>query len=164
MNLYEISNQYLDALNGLKNLDADEQTIKDTLESMSLVEDFNEKSVAVASFFQNMEAEANAIKEAEKRMELRRKSIESRVDYLKSYLKSNMERTGITSIECPYFKISLVNNPPSVSVIDESLLPQETINEKVVREVVKTAIKEYINKHGACPGAEIKHSKRLKIC
>ena len=36
------------------------------------------------------------------------------------YLKVNMERTGITKIECPYFKISIQKNSTAVNVTNEN--------------------------------------------
>ncbi|MGJ0484310.1 MAG: siphovirus Gp157 family protein [Methylomicrobium sp.] len=41
---------------------------------------------------------------------------------MKDYLKGNMEHTGITKIECPYFKLSIQNNPAAAHIFDESAI------------------------------------------
>ena len=44
---------------------------------------------------------------------------------IKEYLKTNMERTEITKIECPYFVISVKKNPPALKVEDEAKIPDK---------------------------------------
>ena len=140
-------------------LEADQQTIADTLESTGLADDFNNKSLAIAAFFQNIESDIVAMKEAEKRIADRRKSKENQVKNLKEYLLRNMQCTGITKIECPEFSISLRNNPESVEILDESLIPDEFMTVKEVKTPNKTLIKEF----GGCAGAEIVRKQSVHI-
>ena len=77
----------------------------------SLGGELEDKAINVAKFFRNMEATADAIKIAEADMAKRRKALENRVKWLKNYIKENMEISGISDIECPYFKLSIQKNP-----------------------------------------------------
>lgn len=156
MKLYEIAEKHNNALLAMADIDGlDESVINDTLEALE--GEFNDKALSVASFFQNIEAEIKAMRDAEKRIAERRKIKESSVKRLKDYLLREMQRTGISKIECPQFQISLRNNPDSVEIVDENLIPNEF--KRVVYEIDKMAIK----KAGYCPGAEIVKKQTLVI-
>jgi len=154
--LYEITEIHNQALLNMADIEGlDETVINDTLESLE--GEFKEKAISVAGFFQNIQAEIDAMKDAEKRITERRKSREKQVAWFKNYLLKNMQRTGITKIECPQFSISIRNNPVSVNIIDEELIPFAF--KKVVLEINKSAIKDA----GGCPGAELVRNQSLMI-
>lgn len=119
--LYQVADAYLQDVAKLQDLDLDPQTVADTLEGLQ--GDMEVKATNVAMFIRNLESLADQIKQAEATMAARRKAIETRAESIREYLLSNMQRTGITKIESPYFKIALRNNPPSVVVDDPSLIP-----------------------------------------
>jgi hypothetical protein len=58
-------------------------------------------------------------------MAKRRKAYENRVAWLKDYIKYNMEATGIRTIECPYFKLSIAKNPPALDLFDIHAVPDQ---------------------------------------
>lgn len=156
MKLYEIAEKHNTALLAMADIDGlDESVINDTMEALE--GEFNDKALSVAGFFQNIEAEIKAMRDAEKRIAERRKAKEASVNRLKGYLQMEMLRTGITKIECPQFVINLRNNPESVEIIDENLIPAEF--KRISYEIDKVAIK----KAGYCPGAEIVKKQTLVI-
>lgn len=156
--LYEIAETHNQALLALAELDdVPEEVINDTLEGLQ--GSFEAKAISVASFFMNVDADIQAMKDAEKRIADRRKAKESQVKRLKDYLLSNMDRTGINVIECPYFKVSIRNNAESVNIVDESLIPEMFMRVTVTRSPDKTLIKSA----GGCPGVELSRSKSLMI-
>lgn len=87
--LYELAASHRALADKLNDLDLDDQTIADTLESES--GDLMEKGTNVAKVFRNLESFAAQIKEAETHMAARRKAVEKRAESLKAYLKTNME-------------------------------------------------------------------------
>lgn len=121
--LYQISDAYLADVRKLEELDLDEQTFLDTLESLS--GDLEVKATNVAMFIKNLESNAAAIKQAEEAMSKRRKAQEDKAKRIKEYLLENMLRTGVSKIECPYFTLSIRKNPPSVEVLMSSSIPDE---------------------------------------
>ena len=121
--LYEIAETYRHALENLGDLDLDDQTIKDTLEGLQ--GDLQIKGTNVAAFCLHLEAMSEAIREAEKKMEHRRKVISNRAENIRAYLKQCMETAGIQKIECPQFKLQIKKNPPKTVIDDESLIPAE---------------------------------------
>ena len=143
--LYEIAAQYRNDAERLSDLTLDEQTIKDTLESLS--GGIESKAKAVVMFSLNLESTAAAIKAAEEKMALRRHAIENRAQSLKRYVLASMQLAGISKIECPYFRMTIQNNPPAVEVIEPSLVPDEfmthhaapppSVNKKALAEAMK---------------------------
>ena len=163
LSLYELSSTYVEALDALTDPEVDLpiEAVNDTLEGLS--GELEDKAVNVAKFLRNMEAMAKAIKNAEAEMARRRKSLESRVTWMKSYLKGSMEHTGITKIECPFFKISIQNNPASISILNEEAIPAEYKAQVISWKIDKTAIKNAIKGGKTIPGAVLVNGTRLAI-
>ena len=160
--LFELAAEYRAISDKLHDLDMDEQTISDTLESIG--GDLQEKSVNVAKYFRNMEADADKIEEAAKAMMERAKAIRKRSASLKKYLHDNMERAGITKIESPWFVISIKTNPASVKIDAESLIPDDYMREIPARfEPDKKMIKSAMDEGYQVPGCYIERGTRLEI-
>lgn len=163
LSLYELSHEYLNALDALTDPEADIplEAITDTLEGLEFP--LQEKAVNVAKFFRNLEATANAIKEAERQMAARRKALENRARALKDYLKENMEATGITRIESPWFRLSIQNNPAAVEITDADAIPEDFREVIETVKIDKTAIKAVLKDGGDIPGARLVQGTRLAI-
>ena len=161
--LYILADQYKAAASSLADLELDEQTIADTLESLS--GDLEVKAVNVAMFARNLEATAVAIKEAEAQMAARRKAMEKRADNLRAYILRCMESTGIKKIDGPHFALNVKANPASVEVFDPFQVPAEYMRQKPppAPEPDKTAIKAAIQAGKEVPGAKLTQGKRLEI-
>jgi hypothetical protein len=163
LTLYDLSVNYRQALDFLTDpeLDLPLEAVNDTLES--LAGELEDKAVNVAKFLRNMETMAEAIKNAEANMAKRRKALENRAQWLKYYLKESMERTGITEIECPYFKLSVQNNPTAVHILDEDAVPAEFKEEIVNWKIDKAAIKKAVQAGQSVDGVSLYNSTRLVI-
>lgn len=160
--LYVLASEYMAVAEMLSDMDLDSQTIHDTLESIS--GDLESKAINTAMFVRNLEASAAAIKEAEAAMSARRKAIENRAASVRQYLLDNMTRTGITKIECPFFKIAVRTNPESVVIDDESTIPADYLREIPARyEPDKSAMKAAMQDGFAIPGARLARTQRLEI-
>ena len=161
--LYELTKEYRSAAERLADLDMDEQTVIDTLES--LAGDIEVKSKNVAFFIRNLESTASAIKQAESDMASRRKAIENRAARLKTYLLDNMMACQITKIECEYFKLSVRENPPSVVIDSVDLLPADYMRYPEPPPPVpdKVAISAALKAGEVIPGAHLERGVRLEI-
>ena len=146
----------------LHDLELDDQTIIDTLEGEST--DLVEKGKNVAAVFRNLESDAKQIKEAEQQLAERRKAIEKRAESLKNYLKTNMEVAGIQKIECPWFVVSIANNPEAVTVDDETLIPRDYFKEIPASYVLdKNLCKQALKDGYEVPGARLTRGTSLRI-
>lgn len=163
LSLYQLADQYLVDLQCLEDLDLDEQTVADTLEGLS--GELEVKATNVAMFCRNLEASAEAIKNAETAMANRRKSIERRADRMRQYLKENMERVGILKIEGPHFALVIKKNPPVVHVEARELIPQEFFEPSpppppsLDKKRVAKALKDGLD----VPGCRLEQGTRLDI-
>jgi hypothetical protein len=156
--LYALSQEYQWAFNELMEIpDLPAEVIADTLEG--LAGDLEVKSLNVARFFQNIDAEAAAIKDAETRMAARRKALENKAQRLKTYLLDNMRACQISKISCPEFEISLRKNPPAVIIDNEALIPPEFVEIRTSTYINKVAIKAA----GEVPGTHIEQGYALVI-
>ena len=120
--LYTLADEYLADLDALSDLDMPPEVLNDTLEGMR--GDLETKATNVAMFVRNLESMAEQIKEAERTMALRRKAMEQRSEHIREYLLSNMERTGISKIESPWFAITIKRNPASVVIDAAGQVPE----------------------------------------
>jgi len=165
VSLYQLSGNYLQALDFLTDpeMDVPMEAVNDTLESLS--GELEDKAVNVAKFLRNMEATAKAIKTAEESMAKRRKAFEARVNWLKGYIKDNMEATGISKIECPYFKLSIAKNPAALEVFDEAAIPAEykSTETVIIEHIDKVAVKAALAKGKIVQGARLTNGTRLAI-
>ena len=162
MNLYQLSAAYQHDAAKLADLDLDDQTLADTLESMS--GDLEVKATNTVMVARNLRATANAIKEAEVQMATRRKAMEARADALDLRVFTTMLATNIERIESPYFALSIANNPSSVDVFDGLQVPANYM--RVIPETSapdKALIKEALKAGKDVPGARLTQGQRLVI-
>lgn len=160
--LFQLAEQHRALSDKLHDLDLDDETIADTLEGES--GDLIEKGKNVAAVFRNLESDAKQIKEAEQQLAERRKAIEKRAESLKNYLKTNMEVAGISKIECPWFVVSIAQNPESVTVDDEESIPRDYFKEiPVSYQLDKSLLKQAIKDGFTVPGARLTRGTSLRI-
>lgn len=160
--LFNLAAEYKAASDKLHDSDLDEQTIADTLEGMA--GELEAKATNVGFVIRNLDSMAEQIKQAEEGMTKRRKAIENRSKWLKSYLLQNMLATGKSKIESPYFVISVRNNAESVVIDAESQLPDDYMREiPATYEPNKQAIKQAIQDGFTVPGAHLARTQSLQI-
>lgn len=157
MKLYELTTEFAEFQRLIDSEEFDEKTIADTLESIQ--GEIMDKGRNVAAFFQNLDAESEALKAAESRIAARRKSIESRADWLREYLRTNMERCGISKIECPEFVVTLGKPRDVCEIVNESELPDLYVKTKTVTTPDKALILKAMKDGYDVPGAKIGKGK-----
>lgn len=166
LTLYQIASEYRDAANTLAELDIDEQTLADTLESIS--GDLTAKSQNVAFVIRNIESSVEQINVAVEHMKARAQALEKRADRIREYLLQNMLMAGVQKIECPYFKLSVRENPPKVIVDDERQIPMAYMADpppppppapKPDKKLIAQALKDGHD----VPGCRLERGKRVEI-
>lgn len=157
MHLYELTAEYREFQQLVESEEFDKKTIADTLESIQ--GEIKDKGRNVAAFLQNLEADVEALKAAESRIAARRRTIENRAEWLKEYLRSNMERCGISKIECPEFVVTLGKPRDVCEIVNEDELPELYVKTKVTKSPDKTLILKAMKDGYDVPGARIGKSK-----
>jgi hypothetical protein len=161
--LYLLANDYRAAAEKLADMDLDDQTITDTLESMS--GELEAKATNTAMLIRNIEASAAAIKEAEASMAARRKALENRAARIKDYLLANMLVAGIQKIESPYFNLAVRTNNAAVEIYEPGLIPAQYMKQPETPPPApdKAAIRAAISDGIEVPGCKLTHGMRLDI-
>ena len=113
------------------------------------------------------EAEAKLYDTVEyKNLEFKRgvlRQYESVEEDMKQQILLGMDALGLKSMEFINQKVTLKNNPPSVKINDEELIPDKFKKEKVSITIDKTAIKKAIQDGEEVIGAELVVGKSLVI-
>lgn len=164
LKLYELTDEYLQALSALPESGLDAQTIADTLEGLEGT--LTVKAQAVLAYCLNLEAEADAVEMAGKRMQARAKALRGQFESLRGYLHENMTKAGITEIKAldGTFRARIRDNPESVEVIAPEHIPEEFMREVPARlEPDKALIKDAFKRGEAVPGAMLVRSTRLEV-
>lgn len=138
----------------------DEQILKDTLASINdAIEDKADGYVAV---IKTLEGDNKAIDEEIKRLRQRKTSNQNGVKRLKESLQEVMEQTGKEKFKTALNSYSIANNPPSLDITDESLIPkqyyikqQPKLDKKELLKVVKDGLE--------IKGVELKQSRSLRV-
>lgn len=161
--LYELASELRAVHDQLNDLELPPETVRDTLESLSMP--FEEKATSIAAYVRNIESTAMQIKAAEDAMAARRKALEKRAKDIRQYVLDQMKVAGIRKIECPYFVVSIVKNPPSVVINEPGLIPSHymTAPAPPPPQPDKKLIAQAIKDGYEVPGAHIEQGERLSI-
>lgn len=160
--LYEIAGEARAIYEKLMDMDADEQTIADTLEAET---DMVPKVQSYGFVIRNMEAMEVAIRAEAERLALRARVLATRRESLKQCLLNAMIYAGVQKVEHPQFTISVQKNPPSVDIFDERQLPADYLTDppppapKPDKKLIAQAIKDGAD----VPGARLTQGFRLNI-
>lgn len=154
MRLYEITEMYaaMEALDDNVDITAALENIDSALE---------EKLENVAKLIRNLEAEAKAYEEEEKRLRAQKQAAKNRVESIKRYVKESLEEIGRDKVEAGIFKWSLQNGPGRVEITDETKIPEEYFVTEI--KPLKAEIKKAIEEGVITEGAEIVRDKSLRL-
>ena len=150
------------AADKLADLGLDEQTISDTLESLS--GDLEHKAQAVAFMARAFDADAAAVAQWAKDAAERAKALSARADRLRDYLAHSLSLAGVEKVEGPGVRIGW-RATSAVHIDDAAQIPADLLRTKPAPapEPDKTAIRDAIKSGRDVPGARIVTSRALQI-
>lgn len=163
MKLYELTSEVQTAIELYNQCETDEQLADVEKKLVTLQGTFNDKCVGVAKHILNTESETSQIDAEIVRLSEIKKRREKQSDWFREYLKRAMESTNTLEIDGAVLKLKIVKNPPSVDVIDESLVPDTYKKTKMVVTIDKTAIKEATKSGIGVDGTRVIQTTRLSI-
>lgn len=138
---------------------SDSEAIKDTLESIE--EAFEVKAENIAKVMKELKGTADVIDNEIKRLQERKTTLLNNEKSLKQYLQGEMEKLGKTKIKGELFNIGIQNNPISVNIVNEKLIPQGFFVPQPPK-LDKKQLKEEL-KNGEIPGAELVQTRGVRI-
>ena len=116
--LYELTGQFLD----IYNMDLDDETKLDTLDSIDWQTDYEEKVENYIKVIKNTEADIEARKNEIKRLTELNRADERKNERMKENLKESMDLTGLDRVDTPLFKVSFRKS--QAVEVDETVLPE----------------------------------------
>ena len=157
--LYELTEEFNQALAAMQEQEFDEETISSTLDGMSI--DLKEKIQNCAYVIKNKELFIGSVKSEIDRLTAMKKAREGELGRLKSYLLANMQSTGV-DVKDSTLPVKLAKCPPSLNVVDESLIPRGYFVDQDPKLDRRTLLSDAKKK--SVPGVELnKDNVRVKI-
>lgn len=159
MTLYELTNDLLTLQAEQENTDIDDQVFRDTLEGLDGA--FEDKCDGWAKWIRGMKMDAQAIKDEEARLALRRKRIETAISKAEETMAQYMRVVGKTKFKTALFSYGF-RKSQSVEITNESELPKWALIEQAPK-ISKTEIKEHLKNGETVPGARLVENESLSI-
>lgn len=158
MKLYELTSSYQQVLEIAEQLDA--ETLKDTLDA---IEDAIETKVENTAFvIKSLEANAKIIDEEIKRLQAMKGTQQNNIKSLKLYVQNAMEQVGLEKVQGELIKVAIQNNPASLEVLDESVIPKDFFIEQPAK-LDKTALKDLLKSGEEVEGARLNRTRSIRI-
>lgn len=167
--LYNIGNELESIVSDVTTLlengaDPSSAEVQELLQKMVAQEsDWDKKAVNVAKYLQYVKQQQEVIKAEIDRLDKKSKQMQSQYNNLHDLLLFQMQSFGKTEIKDPILSIKVRDNPFSLFIQDESVIPEQYKKEKVTVTVDKTAIRNAIKNGEHIDGADLISSQRLEF-
>lgn len=150
--LYELTNdikaleEYFDRLEEIEDEDKRFEAENALLfEREQIRDDLSHKIEGICQMIKNNQSDIDAIADEINRLQDRKKSLENKITNIKNYVQNCLEYAGESKVVTASFTCTITNNPPSLSIPDESIVPAEYLiaqPPKVNKNAIKQAIKD----------------------
>lgn len=160
ISLYEISDVYKQVQFMLEE-DLDNEELKQALDNIE--GDFEEKADNIAKVIRHLTATENALKEEEKRLADRRRTISNNIKNTKEYLKYNMEVLDKKKFDTDLFKFYIRNNKQTVKYEEGVILPEEYYITEEVKTINKELVESELKEGVWIEGAKLDRTQSLII-
>lgn len=158
MNLYELGSAYQNVKNMVDDLPED--VFLDTLSAIE--EPLNDKAENIARFIKNLEAEADVYRKESQKMTEKATARTNKAKRMKMYLQESLELAGLDKVKGDLFTVAIQNNPQSVEVLNENVIPKNYFVEQKP-QLDKKALLADLKGGAQVSGVEIKQSRSLRI-
>lgn len=160
MNLYELEGNLLHVVelaNSAK--PEDQQLFADTVESLQ--DSIADKAIGYGKVINQLVADEKQLADKIKHDQERKRALSNNISRLKLALQHGMETAGKDKIKDIDLSIWIQNNPVSVAVTDDKLIPGEFT--EIEKKLNKTAIKQALNDGEEVPGAKLVQTRSIRI-
>ena len=153
--LYELTGIFLE----IDEMDVDDETKLDTLDSIDWEHDFSEKIENCIKVIRNKDARIEGYKTEIKRLQALKSSEEKAVERIKSSISEAMNLTQHDKLDTTLFKVGFRKS--KAVIVDETKLPKKYMKAKWSPD--KETIKELIKSGATIRGAHIEERSNLSI-
>ena len=162
MTLYEIIGEYQYAMTAIEMAESEEEAETAWAALEQIGDDLGQKADAYARICKNVEADAKALREEEKRLaELRRRK-EAAVERLKAGILAAMEATGQRKLDTSIGRWT-VRTTPRVEITDAGAVPPEYLVPQDPTVSKKDILAAWRRDGELIPGTEIVESESVSL-
>jgi len=159
LKLYELSQSYQDILDLAESVE-DNQYLLETLETIE--DEFNSKLENIGKVMSSLDADMDSIDYEIKRLQEKKKALNSNKTNLKKYVETEMQKLGKRKVKTTLFTFGIQNNPPSLDIMDDRYIPKE-FYEPQQPKLNKRELLKALKQGDVIKGVEIKQSEGLRI-
>lgn len=153
--LYELTGIFLE----IDEMDVDDETKLDTLDSIDWEHDFSEKIENCIKVIRNKNARVEAYKAEIARLDALKKSESKAIEEIKKRISEAMRLTQHDKLDTTLFKVGFRKS--KAVIVDETKLPKKYMKAKWSPD--KETIKELLNSGATIRGAHIEERRNLSI-
>lgn len=156
MNLYEIKQSIQEAIDKCIDMETGEIINPELLDNLN--EQLNIKRENIALYIKNLVADSKAIDEEIKNLTARKRSINNKVDWLKSYLANDLQGNKFETpkVVVSFRKSKAIDIASNANIPDDYLIPQEP-------KVDKIGLKKAIQSGEVISGVSIVEKSNISI-
>lgn len=151
MNLYQLVQEFKDITAQLEEMELDQETFSDTLDSLQLP--IEEKVENIVKYMKSLEALAEAKKAEAKRLSESASSDLKKAEFFKNYIANNLQAIGMKELQAGVFKIGFQKGREVVQVDENSLPDKYWVEQRV--PLSKTELKRVIKEGSEIPGVTL---------
>lgn len=159
--LYQITEQYHQAISALAELDLSPEEMSDNLAGIE--ESFKDKALNVAAYIKNLEASIEVLDSHLQALKARKDYLKNQKTRLTEYLRYNMQAADIKKIESAEFDIKISACPPRVVIVEEAEIDPDYLKVKITKTPDKEKIKTDLKNGKEVKGAYLESGTSLTI-
>lgn len=159
--LYELSETMYELLNLMQSGEIDDETYQDTIESLDLQNDFENKVGNYVHVIKELEANNEVLRNEEKRLAKRRRSQEKNIVRMKETLLDTMKLVEEERIDTGTHKVSTRKGPVKLKIVNEDFIPKKFYKEQAPK-LDRRELLAYV-KDNELKGIELEQSEGVMI-
>ena len=159
--LFLIAERYSNILELCENAEVPVEMLEEALQEMD--GELTEKLENIVSFIKSMNGDIEVIDNEIARLQARKKTINNKITSLKDYTENCLKMLDLKKVKTSLNTISIQNNPPSIEVVDEALIPDEFKSIETVTKIDKKAILKAIKEGSEIAGSRLSQTMSLRI-
>lgn len=159
--LFDISQRYSNILDLLEDADIPEGALDEALETMD--GELEDKLQNISAFIKSLDGDISTIDNEIVRLQNRKRVTSNKIVALKTYIENCLKMLDIKKYKTPLNTFSIQKNPPSVEIVDETLIPENFKSTETIIKIDKKAILKALKEDTKVEGVIKKQTESLRI-
>ncbi|MBU5424975.1 siphovirus Gp157 family protein [Tissierella pigra] len=159
--LYELTEMYQNISDLISDDEVGNEALEKALEDIK--DNIELKAENMAKLIKNIDGDIEVLKTEEERLADRRKALENKKENIKTYLENQLKIMKVDKVKTPLFTVALQNNPQSVNILDEELIPNDYKKTVTTTSISRKDLLDDLKQGLIIDGVELRQTKSLRI-